>query len=215
MQGMFTPFLDISSSTILTLLSSRDTTPSHSAKHYMESVNPYLTIVHPELFALRTNSVGFDSITDQDLQDPATALLVVCMHLFAQQNGSVKSMSEEGVEMPTYRAVKQILSILRTLNSPSIELIQCSLLLAFYEYSHGDLGRAYVSVGDANTMAMILHVSPGKYLEAEWDAYVPYEEEESRCVYWSLVVLDCLDACSISGVGTCLTLSFWMFGPDS
>ncbi|CAG7561809.1 unnamed protein product [Fusarium equiseti] len=191
-QGMFKPFLDISSSMILSFLYSRNTTPSHSIKHYMETINPYLTIVHPELFTLRTNSNGFDSISDQDLQDPATALLVVCMHLFAHQDDSVKSMSEEGVSMPIYRAAKQILSILRTLNTPSIELIQCSILLAFYGYSHGDLGRAYISIGDANTMALILHVGPGKYLETEWDAYVPYEEEEYRCVYWSLFVLDCL-----------------------
>lgn len=192
MQGMFMPFLDISSSTILTLLSSRDTAASQSVKHYMETINPYLTIVHSELFALRTNNTGYESISDQDLHDPSIALLAVCMHLFAQQDGSVKSISEEGVERPIYRAAKQILSILRTLNTPSIELIQCSLLLAFYEYSHGDLGRAYVSIGDANTMALILRVGPGKYLEAEWDAYVPYEEEESRCLYWSLFVLDCL-----------------------
>jgi hypothetical protein len=193
MQGTFKPFLDISSSTILSLLSSCNTTRSHSTKHYLETINPYLTIVHPELFALRTNNTGFDSIVDQELHDPATALLVVCMHLFSHKDHSAKSMSikgEEGVNMPIYRAAKQILSILRTLDTPSIELIQCSLLLAFYEYSHEDLGRAYVSIGDANTMALILHVGPGKYFEAEREAYNPYEEEERRCVYWSLFVLD-------------------------
>ncbi|KAF4332052.1 hypothetical protein FBEOM_14160 [Fusarium beomiforme] len=178
---------------ILSLLSSRNTTRSHSIKHYLETVNPYLTIVHPELFALRTNNTGFDSIADQELYDPATALLVVCMHFFSHKDDSAKSMStkgEESVNTPTYRAAKQILSILRTLDTPSIELIQCSLLLAFYEYSHEDLGRAYVSIGDANTMALILHVGPGKYLEAELEASIPYEEEERRCVYWSLFVLD-------------------------
>lgn len=192
MQGTFKPFLDISSSMILNLLPSCNTTRSHFIKHYLETINPYLTIVHPELFALRTNT-GFDSIVDQELHDPATALLVVCMHLFSHKDDSAKSMSnkgEEGVNMPMYRAAKQILSILRTLATPSIELIQCSLLLAFYEYSHEDLGRAYVSIGDANTMALILHVGPGKYLEAEREAYVPYEDEERRCVYWSLFVLD-------------------------
>ncbi|KAJ4129103.1 hypothetical protein NW768_007634 [Fusarium equiseti] len=161
----------------------------------METINPYLTIVHPELFALRTNNTGYESVVDQDLHNPAIALLVVCMHLFSNEDDSATSTStkdKEGLESPTYRAAKQVLSILRTLNNPSIELIQCSLLLAFYEYSHGNLGRAYVSIGDANTMALILHVGPGKYLEAEWDAYVPYEEEECRCVYWSLFVLDCL-----------------------
>jgi hypothetical protein len=193
MQGMFEPFLDISSSMILSLLSSRNTIRSYSIKHYFETINPYLTIVHPELFALRTNNTGFDSIADQELHDPATALLVVCMQLFSHNDDSAKSMSikgEEGVDMPTYRAAKQILSILRTLDTPSIELIQCSILLAFYEYNHEDLGRAYVSIGDANTMALILHVGPGKYLEVEREAYIPYEEEERRCVYWSLFVLD-------------------------
>jgi hypothetical protein len=193
MQGTFKPFLDISSSMILNLLPSCNTTRSHSTKHYLETINPYLTIVHPELFALRTNNTGFDSIVDQELHDPATALLVVCMHLFSHKDDSAKSTSnkgEEGVNMPIYRAAKQILSILRTLATPSIELIQCSLLLAFYEYSHEDLGRAYISIGDANTMALVLHVGPGKYVDAEREAYIPYEDEERRCVYWSLFVLD-------------------------
>ncbi|KAL6918348.1 hypothetical protein FSST1_009843 [Fusarium sambucinum] len=189
MQDTFTPFLDISSSMILSLLS-----PNHSVQHYLETINPYLTIVHPELWAIRTNNFGFDSIADQELQNPATALLAVCMQLLSRNDDSVESMSikEEGIDMPTYRAAKQILSILRTLDTPSIELIQCSLLLAFYEYSHEDLARAYVSIGDANTMASILQVGPGKYLEVEQESYIPYEEEERRCVYWSLFVLDCL-----------------------
>ncbi|KAM0418351.1 hypothetical protein ACHAPD_004710 [Fusarium lateritium] len=171
------------------------TVRSHSIQHYLETINPYLTIVHPELWAIRTNNFGFDSITDQELHNPATALLAVCMQLFSRSDDSVESMGikgEEGIDMPIYRAAKQILSILRTLDTPSIELIQCSLLLAFYEYSHEDLARAYVSIGDANTMALILQVGPGKYLEVEQEAYIPYEEEERRCVYWSLFVLDCL-----------------------
>ncbi|KAM0542945.1 hypothetical protein ACHAPJ_012551 [Fusarium lateritium] len=167
--------------------------PSHSIKHYFETINPYLTIVHRELFALRTKITGFASIADQELHDPATALLVVCMQLFSHNDDSAESVSikgEENADLPIYRAAKQILSILRTLDTPSIELVQCSVLLAFYEYSLEDLGRAYVSIGDANTMALILHVGPGKYLDVEREAYIPHEEEERRCVYWSLFVLD-------------------------
>ncbi|KAJ4267070.1 hypothetical protein NW762_003168 [Fusarium torreyae] len=178
---------------ILSLLSSPNTIRSHSITHYLETINPYLTIVHRELFALRTKITAFDSIADQELHDPATALLVVCMQLLSHNDDSAESVSikeEENGDMPIYRAAKQILSILRTLNTPGIELIQCSILLALYEYSHEDLGRAYVSIGDANTMALILQVGPGKYLEVEREAYIPYEEEERRCIYWSLFVLD-------------------------
>ncbi|KAF4958955.1 hypothetical protein FGADI_2034 [Fusarium gaditjirri] len=186
--GTLKPFLDISSSMILSLLSSPNTIPDHSTQHYLETINPYLTIVHPELFALRTNT-GSDSFSDQGLQDPATTLLVVCMQLFSPSDDSGLKGENNG-NLPMYRAAKQILSILRALDSPSIELIQCSILLAFYEYTHEDLGRAYVSIGDANTMALILHVGPGKYLEDEREILIPYEEEERRCVYWSLFVLD-------------------------
>ncbi|KAH7164957.1 hypothetical protein DER46DRAFT_684930 [Fusarium sp. MPI-SDFR-AT-0072] len=187
--GILKPFLDISSSMILSLLSSRNAIPSHSIQHYLETINPYLTIVHPELFALRTNNSGSDSFSDQELHDPATTLLIVCMQLFSHNEDSgIKG--EENADMAIYRAAKQILSILRAIDSPSIELIQCSILLAFYEYTHEDLGRAYVSIGDANTMASILHVGPGKYIEDERGALIPYEEEERRCVYWSLFVLD-------------------------
>jgi hypothetical protein len=155
----------------------------------LETINPYLTIVHPELFALRTDIPGSDSFPDQKLQNPATTLLVVCMQLFSQDDGSgIKG--EENADGAVYRSAKQILSVLRAIESPSIELIQCSILLAFYEYTHEELGRAYVSIGDANTMASILHVGPGKYHEDEREAIVPYEEEERRCVYWSLFVLD-------------------------
>ncbi|KAF5627018.1 hypothetical protein F52700_8501 [Fusarium sp. NRRL 52700] len=129
---------------------------------------------------------GSDSFSDQELQDPATTLLVVCMQLFSQNEDS----GIKGDEKAMYRSAKQILSVLRAIDSPSIELIQCSILLAFYEYTNEDLGRAYVSIGDANTMALILHVGPGKYLEEEREAIIPYEEEERRCVYWSLFVLD-------------------------
>ncbi|KAI1046207.1 hypothetical protein LB505_009828 [Fusarium chuoi] len=187
--GTLKPFLDISSSMILSLLSSRNAIPSHSVQHYLETINTYLTIVHPELFALRTNITGSDSFSDQELQDPATTLLVVCMQLFSQSDDSgIKG--EENADRAVYRSAKQILSVLRAIESPSIELIQCSILLAFYEYTHEDLGRAYLSIGDANTMALILHVGPGKYLEDEREALIPYEEEERRCVYWSLFVLD-------------------------
>lgn len=189
---------------IMSLLSSRNIAWREATERYFQTMNPWLSVVHPELFALRADAIGSgsssgagpSSAADAGPRDPAVALLIVCMQLVSQYDDEAAAAStsvNEGkdmMEMPAYRAAKRVLSVLRGLSAPSIELVQCTILLALFEFGHGDVLRAYVTIGDANTMALALRISPGKYIEAEQDAHVPYDEEERRCVYWSLLVLD-------------------------
>ncbi|EWG40149.1 hypothetical protein FVEG_02662 [Fusarium verticillioides 7600] len=197
-QGIFDPAFDVSSSMVMALLSSRNIPWREATERYFETMNPWFSVIHPELFAIRTDNLGSgaSSNADQGPRDPAVALLIVCMQLVSQYDDEAAAAStnvNEGkdmIEMPAYRAAKRALSVLRGLSAPSIELVQCSILLALFEFGHGDVMRAYVSIGDANTMAMVLRIGPGKYIEAEREANIPYEEEERRCVYWSLFVLD-------------------------
>ncbi|KAJ4157165.1 hypothetical protein NW754_008810 [Fusarium falciforme] len=197
--GVFDPAFDVSSTMIMSLLSSRNIAWREATERYFQTMNPWLSVVHPELFALRADAIGSgsgsgagpSSNADAGPRDPAVALLIVCMQLVSQYDDEAAAAStsvNEGkdmMEMPAYRAAKRVLSVLRGLSAPSIELVQCTILLALFEFGHGDVLRAYVTIGDANTMALALRISPGKYIEAEQDAHVPYDEEERRCVYWS------------------------------
>lgn len=210
--GIFDSAFDISSEAIMSLLSSRNISWRDAADRYFDLMNPWLSIVHPELFAIRaaetigtsnpgsgpaSSAVGSASHPGNVPRDPVVALLIVCMQLATQYDDEAviadnpSNLEERGmIELPAYRAAKRILGIMRGLCEPTVELIQCTILLALFEFGHGDVFRAYVTIGDANTMALAMRIHPGKYLEAEKEAPVNYEDEERRCVYWSMLVLD-------------------------
>ncbi|CAM1500924.1 Fc.00g100860.m01.CDS01 [Cosmosporella sp. VM-42] len=188
--SIFDPNFEVSSSMVMTLLSSRNINWRESTERYFETMNPWLSIVHPELLVHKTKDLG----PNDNPTNPHIALLMVSMQLVTQYRQSADPVNMEEKEMmiklPAYFAAKRILSLLRGLSEPSIELIQCTVLLGLYEFGHGDVRRAYVTIGDANTMINAMGIRPGKYIEAEKDAQVAYEDEERRCVYWGLFVLD-------------------------
>ncbi|KAF7547571.1 hypothetical protein G7046_g8960 [Stylonectria norvegica] len=188
-QSIFDPNFAISSAMVMALLTSRNINWRESTERYFDTMNPWLSTVHPELFAHKTDGLGPGDIP----RNPEVALLLVCMQLVTQYGDSASPIMPEGkemIKMPAYLAAKRILSLLRGLSPPSIELMQCTVLLGLFEFGHGDVSRAYVTIGDANTMAQVLNILPGKYVESEKEARVSYEDEERRCVYWALFVLD-------------------------
>ncbi|KAH7148768.1 hypothetical protein EDB81DRAFT_474247 [Dactylonectria macrodidyma] len=195
------PVFDVSSEAIMTLLSSRNISWREATERYFETMNPWLTIVHPELFAHRVEGLdtgpGTSTATSSVPQNPVMALLIVCMQLATQYDDEAVAAEDPRIfedrnmiDMPAYRAAKRIIGIMRGLTAPTIELIQCTILLALFEFGHGEVLRAYVTIGDANTMALALGIRPGKYVDADKDAPVAYDDEERRCVYWSMLVLD-------------------------
>ncbi|KAL9561345.1 hypothetical protein ACKAV7_014700 [Fusarium commune] len=155
---------------------------------YFGTVNSCLTIIHPKLFAVRTQSLDLGLGVMPD--NPITLLLMVCMQIVTQIGHDRAFECNKTIQSDVYDAAKRILGILRGLSPPCIELIQCTILLALVELKHGDNMRAYISIGDAYTLALALGIRPGKYIEAERGLPVSYNEEERRCVYWSLLVLD-------------------------
>ncbi|KAH7149528.1 hypothetical protein B0J13DRAFT_307983 [Dactylonectria estremocensis] len=197
------PVFDVSSEAIMTLLSSRNINWREATERYFETMNPWLTIVHPELFAHRVDGpdpgpgVSASAAASSVPRDPVMALLIVCMQLATQYDDEAVAAEDPRIfedrnmiDMPAYRAAKRIIGIMRGLSAPTIELVQCTILLALFEFGHGEVLRAYVTIGDANTMALALGIRPGKYIDADKDAPVAYDDEERRCVYWSMLVLD-------------------------
>ncbi|KAL9561366.1 hypothetical protein ACKAV7_014721 [Fusarium commune] len=184
------PSFSISNSSIASLLVYESSIWSRTMNCYFETVNSCLTVIHPKLFAARTKSLdlGLGVMPDS----PVTLLLMVCMQIVTQTGHDQVFECSKTIQSDVYDAAKRILGILRGLSPPCIELIQCTILLALVELKHGDNMRAYISIGDAYTLALAIGIRPGKYIEAEKWLPVSYNEEERRCVYWSLLVLDCL-----------------------
>lgn len=188
-RSILDPSLDITADMVMDLLTSRSINWRDSTELYFRTMNPSLAIVHPERFARRVDGLG----PRDSPRDPETALLLVCMQLVTQYINSSSAQMAQGQEMmtmPAYVVAKRILSTLRGQSKPSVELVQCSILLCLFEFGHGDVTRAYVSIGDANTMAKFLKLRPGKYVEAEKDHPVAPEDEERRALYWGLLVVD-------------------------
>ncbi|KAL9570464.1 hypothetical protein ACKAV7_005395 [Fusarium commune] len=182
------PSFSISNSSIASLLACESSAWSRTMNSYFETVNSCLTIIHPKLFAARTQNLDLDLGVVPD--NPATILLMVCMQIVTQTDHDRLFECCKTIQSDGYKAAKRILGILRGLSPPCIELIQCTILLALVKLKHGDNMRAYISIGDAYTLALALGIRPGQYIEAERWLPVSYNEEERRCVYWSLLILD-------------------------
>lgn len=174
---------------ILGLLTSRNIDWRISTNQYLTTMNPSLAIVHPDRFAKQVEGIGPNDAP----KDPELALLIVCMELVTEYVISDSEQMSEGREMmalPTYIIAKRIFASLRAESQPSITLVQSAILLCLYEFGHGNVTRAYITLGDANTIGKFLRLRPGKYVERERNWPVDPEEEERRCLFWCLFVVD-------------------------
>jgi hypothetical protein len=177
----------------MSVLSSRNVNWRDAIDLYLSTINSWLHVVHPTLLAARLDSIPKSSNAEVVPQDPEFALLVLCMHLVTLYADSGRSQATDGQEMfgnAEYVIAKRLFGLARGFSPPSLVLVQCCILLAVFEFGHGDFARAYVSVGDAYTMAKFLGIRPGEYVEAERNNPVDPAEEERRSVYWSIFVLD-------------------------
>lgn len=181
------PVFEVPSTMVIALLTWRGISWREATERYFMTMNPWLSIVHPDLFVRKLGNLGPDDVP----RDPQVALLVVCMQLVTEYGGETQDpTTPDMTKLPTYLAAKRILTMLRGLSPLSVVLLQCTLLLGFFEFGQGALLRAYVTIGDASTMVNAMDIRPGKYVETEKDDQVCLEDEERRCVYWGVFVMD-------------------------
>ncbi|KXJ90938.1 hypothetical protein Micbo1qcDRAFT_68198 [Microdochium bolleyi] len=138
--------------------------------------------------------------TDLEARGKDLALLIVAMHLVTRcrrTHAGLVQMFDE-----TYRVLKRLVSLV-ALNGadgppPSIEIVQCSALLALYEYGHGESNTAYRTLAQAAANASVVGVAPGygdKTASRHILADEPLElstldKEERGGIWWSLFILD-------------------------
>ncbi|KEY68979.1 hypothetical protein S7711_04642 [Stachybotrys chartarum IBT 7711] len=183
------PDFDITAGSIMQLLSSRNIDWRESTDLYFQTIHPWLSIVHQERFASAVDGLGRNEIP----QKRELALLVLCMQLVTQYSEPVSSTTTPGTSMltlPAYLAAKRVLGVLRGTCEPCLELIQCGILLSLFEFGHGEMRRAYMTVGDAAICAELMGLRPGKNGDMERDQAVLAEQEERRAIYWGLLIVD-------------------------
>ncbi|KAH7326011.1 hypothetical protein B0I35DRAFT_123904 [Stachybotrys elegans] len=181
------PDFDVHAESIMQFFASRSLNWRDSCDLYFRTIHPWLSIVHHERFARSVADAG-----DATLRRPELALLVLCMQLVTQYADSGNSDQSSGpiMKLPAYMAAKRIFAVMRAMGEPNLELIQCGILLGLFEFGHGDFNRAYITIGDANTMAELVQLRPGKYAESDRDAMPTPEQEERRSTYWGLLIVD-------------------------
>jgi hypothetical protein len=88
-----------------------------------------------------------------------------------------------------YVKVKSILSLLEATSYVSLEVVQCRILVAFYEIGHAIYPAASMSIGTAAKLARVLclHRKSSQTIENLPDAI---DSEERKRVWWAVVNLD-------------------------
>ncbi|KAI5926898.1 hypothetical protein F4810DRAFT_416187 [Camillea tinctor] len=122
------------------------------------------------------------------------ALLIVAMYLTTRLR--LTDAGEQLMFDETYRTVKRMLALLIMGCAggppPGIELVQCAVLVALYEYGHGDPSSAYRTLGQAAATARILDIKPGQLnpdVNAD-DGMLTSPEEQGGCLWWGMFILE-------------------------
>jgi hypothetical protein len=87
-----------------------------------------------------------------------------------------------------YITVKSVISLLESTNFLSLELVQCRLLVAFYEIGHGISPAASISIAAGARTARALGLNK-QWVRPEFGGHTIDAEEERR-VWWAVFNLD-------------------------
>ncbi|OTA85773.1 hypothetical protein M434DRAFT_159220 [Hypoxylon sp. CO27-5] len=131
--------------------------------------------------------------TTSDWCSKGVALLIVAMYLTTRMR--ITDTGEHPIFDETYRTVKRLLSslLLSCVGDPrpGIELVQCGVLLALYEYGHGEAVTAYRTLSQTVVTARIMDIKPGQLAESGNNSTtLSAEEEQSGCLWWAMFILE-------------------------
>ncbi|KAH8886426.1 hypothetical protein GQ53DRAFT_694802 [Thozetella sp. PMI_491] len=152
----------------------------------------YLPICH-EYFATIHRWFSFISPkrTHQRLEgtrDIGLAILVLCMKLVCEATDL-----DNPADSPTYCLAKQLLAKLEDDATMALTVLQCTILMALYEIGQGLLSAAYLSVGRAARLGIMMGLhcrDPQRTTQMYKSANSWTVFEEGRRVWWAVIVLD-------------------------
>ncbi|KAH8671313.1 hypothetical protein BX600DRAFT_434431 [Xylariales sp. PMI_506] len=120
------------------------------------------------------------------------ALLILAMYMTTRTRFT--KTGERQMFDDLYRFLKRSIALALLESSvPKPEMVQCSSLLALYEYGHGDSLAAYRTLSEAVAGARVLGIGPGRLDEGATSMFQStrsLEEDQESCLWWALFVLD-------------------------
>jgi hypothetical protein len=147
---------------------------------YLESTHSWLPILSRKRILQKANE--FDSNTDIGL-----ALLLLCMKLVSE--------SPNEAEHPTttllYRLTKVFYLSVESSCLISLQTLQACVLIAVYELGHGIYPAAYLSIGHAARLGIMIGLHDKKHAQQLFrEAETWSQGEEQRRTWWAIVLLE-------------------------
>lgn len=141
---------------------------------YFLEIDPWLPLLSKKL--LRQDIASTNS---------STSLLLLCAKLL-----SLRPTAQMDLDA-SYLAAKRFASLLESSRNISLRLLQCHILLSLYELGHGIFPAAYLTVGHAARLGIMIglhnrsHAAQLMQPSSTWTL-----REEERRVWWAIYILE-------------------------
>lgn len=148
---------------------------------YFRSVQSWLPVIHEKRFRSRITQLRHAPAAD-------TVLLLCCMSLVVP--GWEDCPDDGGARNQAYYICKYLFSFLQLVQPPSLEMVQCGLLITVFEVGAALSAAASVSIGTCARLgyALDLHVDQRENYKCSSPAWIAAEEQ--RRVWLGLFMLD-------------------------
>lgn len=120
--------------------------------------------------------------------DTSLALLILCMKLISESTDTTHPS-----DSTLYQSARQIAAALEDTSIISLSLLQSIVMIALYEVGHGVFPAAYLTVGRAARLGMMMGLHC-RNAQRTTQLYKPADSwtlcEEGRRTWWAVLVLD-------------------------
>ena len=144
----------------------------------------YFNSVHHRMSILSKGRVD-ERLQDLSASAPADFVALCLSMLLVQQQPLTHT---RGMQSSLYIVMKSVISLLEAVKYQSLEIIQCRLLLTFYEMGHGMFPAASLSIGACSRLARFIGLERTNTKPTESMSAISLEEQKRTL--WAILNLD-------------------------
>lgn len=148
------------------------------ADDYFNSIHHRMSILSKWRF--------YERLQDLPVSTPAD-FMALCLTVLLIQQRPLPDI--KGMQSSLYVSLKSIISLLEAVQYQSLEVVQCRLLLIFYEMGHGMFPAASISIGACSRLARFLGINKTS-AQLEGSDLSSNVLEERKRAWWAILNLD-------------------------
>jgi hypothetical protein len=127
-------------------------------------------------------------------ETPGLALLLLCMHLISDNSHLSRVPAKASI---LYRTARSYLNTVEETTPVSIQVFQSLVLIALYEIGHSIFPTAYLTIGRAARIGILMGVHDRKNTTQLFQTPKTWTYwEEERRTWWAVLILERLAACT-------------------